>query len=94
MPHWQLVLRTTQRRPSVSTHPDPVPVDAITGILKAFTTYPLVALGEAHWLQQEADFVTHLLQHPDFPRLVPIIVVEFGNDLRIMGRGSRPINPR
>jgi hypothetical protein len=56
-----------------------VPVDGITGILTAFTTYPLVALGEAHWLQQEADFVTHLLQHPDFPRLVPIIVVEFGN---------------
>lgn len=41
--------------------------------------YPLVALGEAHWLQQEADFITHLLQHPDFPRTVQTIVVEFGN---------------
>jgi len=38
-----------------------------------------VALGEAHWLQQEADLVSHLLQHPDFARTVQTIVVEFGN---------------
>ena len=66
-------------KPDVSTYNDPIPVDAITGILEAFTTYPLVALGEAHWLQQEADFVTRLLQHPDFPGTVKNIVVEFGN---------------
>jgi hypothetical protein len=60
-------------------HSDPVPVDAIKGLLAAFTTYSLVALGEAHWLQQEADFLGQLLQHPDFARTVQTIVVEFGN---------------
>lgn len=58
---------------------EPIPIDGHLGILKAFTTYPLVALGEAHWLQQEADFITQLLHHPDFSRIVQIIVVEFGN---------------
>ena len=58
---------------------DPVPVDAVTGLLAAFTDYPLVALGEAHWLQQEADLIGHLIQHQDFARTVQIIVVEFGN---------------
>ena len=38
-----------------------------------------MALGEAHWLQQEADLVGHLLQHPDFSPMVQAIVVEFGN---------------
>jgi len=38
-----------------------------------------VALGEAHWLQQEADLIGHLLQHPDFALTVQTIVVEFGN---------------
>lgn len=38
-----------------------------------------MALGEAHWLQQEADLVGQLLQHPDFARTVRTIVVEFGN---------------
>ena len=56
-----------------------MPVDAVTGLLAAFTSYPLVALGEAHWLQQEADLVSRLLQHPDFTRTVQTIVVEFGN---------------
>jgi hypothetical protein len=38
-----------------------------------------VALGEAHWLQQEADLFSKLLQHPNFARTVQTIVVEFGN---------------
>ena len=59
--------------------PDPVPVDAITGLLAACATHQLVALGEAHWLQQEADFIAHLFQHPTFPSTVQVIVVEFGN---------------
>ena len=51
----------------------------MTGLLAAFSNHPLVALGEAHWLQQEADFVGQLLQNPDFARTVQTIVVEFGN---------------
>ena len=63
----------------MSSHDGPVPVDAVTGLLSAFSTHSLVALGEAHWLQQEADFIAGLLNHPDFAWLVQIVVVEFGN---------------
>src|SRR6266545_5439129 len=69
----------TSRRSSMPPKPDPVPVDAITGLLAACATHQLVALGEAHWLQQEADFIAHLFQHPNFPSTVQVIVVEFGN---------------
>jgi hypothetical protein len=79
MPRQRLVRWTTHRRPRLSIHSDPIPVDGIRGLLDVFTTYPRVALGEAHWLQQEADFVAHLIRHPLFHRTVPIIVVEFGN---------------
>jgi hypothetical protein len=55
------------------------PVPAITGLLELFATHPLVALGEVHGLQDEADFVNALLHHPAFPSTVQVIVVEVGN---------------
>jgi hypothetical protein len=60
---------------------DPVPVDAVDGILAAFSSFPLVALGETHRLQEESDFLTALLHHPAFPDTVDAVVVEFGNAL-------------
>ncbi len=33
-------------------------VPAITGLLELFATQPLVALGEVHMLQEQADFIT------------------------------------
>ncbi len=55
------------------------PMPAIIGLLELFATHPLVALGEMHGLQDEADFITALLHHPSFPATVQVIVVEFGN---------------
>ncbi len=55
------------------------PIPAISGLLHLFATHPLVALGEVHMLQEQADFVTALLHHPSFPTTVQVIVVEFGN---------------
>ena len=55
------------------------PTPAITGLLELFATHPLVAVGEVHGLQDEADFVAALLHHPAFPATVQVIVVEFGN---------------
>jgi len=55
------------------------PTPAISGLLDLFATHPLVALGEVHMLQEQADFVTALLHHPSFPATVQVIVVEFGN---------------
>jgi hypothetical protein len=42
---------------------------------------PIVALGEAHGLQEEADFIAQLIRHPGFYAKVKDIVVEFGNAL-------------
>ena len=55
------------------------PTPAVTGLLALFAAHPLVALGELHGLQDEADFVNALLHHPAFPSTVQVIVVEFGN---------------
>ena len=63
----------------MSSRPALEPMPAITGLLQLFVTHPLVALGEVHMLQEEADFVTALLHHPSFPATVQAIVVEFGN---------------
>ena len=49
------------------------PMPAITGLLEQFATHPLVALGEMHGLQEEADFITALLHHPAFPATVQVI---------------------
>ena len=61
------------------TRPALEPTPAITGLLDLFATRPLVALGEMHGLQDEADFIAALLHHPAFPATVQVIVVEFGN---------------
>ena len=55
------------------------PVPAITGLLELLATHPLVALGEVHGLQDQADFVNALLHHPAFPSTVQMIVFEIGN---------------
>ena len=52
---------------------------AIPGLLDLFATHPLVALGEMHGSQDQADFVNALLHHPAFPATVQVIVYEVGN---------------
>ena len=58
---------------------DPVPADAATAILAAFDKYPLVALAEAHGLKEQAEFISQLIQDPDFPKKADTIVIEAGN---------------
>ena len=60
---------------------EPYPQHAVAAILDAFARHPLVALGEVHALQEEADFIASLLHHPAFPQTVNDIVVEVGNAL-------------
>ena len=63
----------------IPSRPALEPVPAITGLLEQSATHPLVALGEVHGLQDEADFIAALLHHPAFPATIQVIVVEFGN---------------
>ncbi|HET6770849.1 MAG TPA: hypothetical protein VFH75_04355 [Actinomycetota bacterium] len=60
---------------------DPVPEEPIEGIIRAFETAPLVALGEAHGVGEQADLIGELLGSPSFSDLVDTVVVEFGNAL-------------
>jgi len=48
-------------------------------VLAAFRTRPLVALGEAHILQEHHDVLQTLISDPRLPGVVNDIVVEFGN---------------
>src|SRR5262249_8118222 len=58
---------------------DPQPQDAYAIILAALTRYPIVAISEAHHLQEEHDFFQALLQRPELPTHITDLVVEFGN---------------
>lgn len=71
--HETLEVSVTLSRPALKPKP------AIPGLLELFATHPLVALGEIHGSQDQADFMTALLHHPAFPATVQVIVVEFGN---------------
>ncbi len=60
---------------------DPHPTNAFKYVLKAFDHFPVVALGETHGQQQEADFIVDLVQYPGFSEKANDIVVECGNPL-------------
>jgi hypothetical protein len=60
---------------------DPQSVNASEAILNAFDQYRVVALGEAHGLQEEHDFIQSLIGNPAFATKVNDIVVECGNAL-------------
>src|SRR5262245_61916251 len=57
-----------------------VPLDAITGVLDAFRTHTVVALGEgSHGNEQAHRFRLALIRDPRFPMTVNDIVVESGS---------------
>jgi hypothetical protein len=57
----------------------PAPLDAITTILDAFRTHPVVGLDEVHADEGSHAFRLSLIRDPRFPILVNDILVEFGN---------------
>jgi hypothetical protein len=60
---------------------EPVPVAAHDGLLALFDAAPVVALGEAHWLDQQHRLIQELLFDERFAERVDAVVVEFGNAL-------------
>lgn len=60
---------------------DPQPIPAEAALLRAFDQQQIVAVGEAHWLKEEHDFLTPLFHNAAFGTKVSDIVVEFGNAL-------------
>jgi hypothetical protein len=55
------------------------PQGALKFLLEALRRYSLVAVGDRHGLQEIHDVLTALLFHPDLPRELTDVVVEFGN---------------
>ena len=58
---------------------DPRPRPAVDAIVRAFQTYPLVAIAESHRNQQVHDFIVSLVSDPHFLQQVDDVVVEFGS---------------
>lgn len=79
--HSQLTPASAHTDTSFAGQVDPQPREAAQAIIELFEEYPLIALGEAHLLQEEHDFIDMLLHQPAFARKVDAIVVEFGNAL-------------
>lgn len=72
----QLRLMIQQKsRPEDATQP----IQAIQGIVSGFRRYPVVAIGEDHWLQQAGDFYVQLVRNKDFQESVQDIVIEFAS---------------
>ena len=65
----------------LETTTNPKPLKAVEATLALLDQYPLVALCEAHQLQEEHDFIDTLLHNPRLPYAINAIVVEFGNSL-------------
>jgi erythromycin esterase-like protein len=64
----------------VPSRPSAMPVDPISGILDAFRTHAVVALGEGgHGNEQAHRFRLVLVRDPRFARVVNDIVVESGS---------------
>jgi hypothetical protein len=73
-------LSATEARAQPIAQPSSVKTTAAaTALLNGFRHHRIVALGLAHGLRQEEDFVIGLLRHPRFAAMVDSIVVEFGN---------------
>src|ERR1041385_3847097 len=51
----------------------------VQSLISAFDQADIVALGEAHQRKLDSDLRIALIRHPDFPRKVRSIIVEFGS---------------
>ena len=60
---------------------EPVPRDPVEAIVRAFDRTPIVALAEAHALQEEHDLIVRLVRDPRFADTASTIVVEWANAL-------------
>jgi hypothetical protein len=57
------------------------PQPAIPALLNLFDKYPIVALGEYHWVRSAGNFYISLVRTPGFADHVNTIVLECGNSL-------------
>ena len=69
-------------RPNVNLRAESAGWDQVlSSLIRAFDAVDVVALGEAHARRVDSDLRIRLVNHPDFPKKVRVIVVEFANSL-------------
>jgi hypothetical protein len=73
---------------SALLHGQSLPMDGVTGVVQAFRSYPVVAIGEIHSIRQTGDFYDSLVRNPEFQNTVNDIVIEFAS------RRSQPLIDR
>ncbi len=83
-------------RVSAQDQPSPVQtepqvVNAVDGLLAAFETHAIVAIGEQHGIAELGDLYQALLRDPRFPDVVDAVVLEYGN-ARYQGLVDRYMN--
>jgi uncharacterized iron-regulated protein len=67
-------------RPDIKLTAETAGLDAIAGtLLGVFDKVDVIALGEAHRRKPDSDLRIALVRHPDFPKKVRNIIVEFAN---------------
>lgn len=54
-------------------------VNAVDGLLAAFETHDVVAIGEQHGIAELGNLYQALLRDPRFPEVVDAVVLEYGN---------------
>lgn len=55
--------------------------DAVQGVIAAFKSANLVALGERHWAREDSEFRLKLIRDPAFAQTATDVVIEFANPL-------------
>lgn len=58
---------------------DPQVVNAVDGLITAFETHSIVAIGEQHGIRELGDLYQALLRDPRFVETVDAVVLEYGN---------------
>lgn len=76
-----VVLLVGSLLPVQAQESEPQVVNAVEGVLAAFDSYPVVAIGEQHGIHELGEFYQALLRHPEFAEKVDALVLEYGNAL-------------
>src|SRR5436190_1448561 len=75
-----LAVSATAQPSNVRVRDESIGIDGIARtLISVFDQVDIVALGEAHQRQLDSDLRIALVRHPDFPRKVRSIVVEFAS---------------
>ena len=75
-----VALSATAQSPNLRLPDESIGIDGIARtLISVFDQANIVALGEAHQRQLDSDLRIALVRHPDFPRKVRSIVVEFAS---------------